>query len=425
MSAEATSLVEFGIILIILIFLIVITWHVWVTYIQTVFLKSLKWTLLEIRPPQDVYKSPLAMELVLNSLYAGAQGGDWFTRHWKGEVSLWYSLELVSIEGKVRFFIRTPAKFRKMIETQFYAQYPQAEIFESEDYTTTIPDFEKNADFNIWAANFILSKDDVIPIKTYIDYGLDKSVGTLDAEQQVDPITPMIEFLGSLSLGEQVWIQILVRPDTKRFSVKKDGELVEGKAWGEKAKETIKELNEKLKETTKDADGKLSTTVRRATKGEQYVIEAIERNAAKFGFDAHIKGLYIAKKDVFGGNVGTRAPSLIGAFRQYASGDLNGFKPDSTTKIDFPWQDVFGNNLFSMKKDYLDAYKARAHFYGGFKFHKLSSYFTTPNDSGGKPFILSTEELATIFHLPGKVAETPSFGRISTTKAEPPSNLPI
>jgi hypothetical protein len=425
MSPEVTSLIEFGIILIVFIFLIVITWHVWVTYIQTVFLKSLKWTLLEIRPPKDVFKSPLAMELVLNSLYAGAQGGDWFTKYWKGEVSLWYSLEIVSIEGKVRFFIRTPTKFRTMIETQFYAQYPQIEIFESEDYTNDLPSFTKDSDFNIWAANFVLAKDDVIPIKTYVDYGLDKSIGTLEAEQQIDPITPMIEFLGSLSLGEQVWIQILVRPDTKRFSVKKDGELVEGKAWGEKAKETIKELNNKLKETTKDADGRVTTTVRRATKSEQYVIEAIERNAAKFGFDAHIRVLYIAKKDIFGKLVGTRAPSLIGAFRQYASGDLNGFKPDGTTKIDFPWQDVFGNKIFKRRKYYFDAYKSRAFFYGKFDFFSPASYFTTPNSSGGKPYILSTEELATIFHLPGKVVETPSFSRIDTTKSEPPVNLPI
>jgi hypothetical protein len=424
MSPEVTSLIEFGIIFIVLIFLIIITWHIWVTYIQTVFLKSLKWTILEIRPPKDVYKSPLAMELVLNSLYAGAQGSDWFTRHWKGEVSLWYSLELVSIEGKVRFFIRTPEKFRKMIETQFYAQYPQIEIFEAEDYTKAFPDFEKNSDFNIWAANFILSKDDVIPIKSYIDYGLDKSVGSLEAEQQVDPITPMIEFLGSLTLGEQVWVQILVRPDTKRFSVKKGDEIEEGKDWREKVKEVVKELNDKLKEKEKDADGKVTTTVRRATRGEQYVIEAIERNAAKFGFDAHIRGLYIAKKDIFGGLVGTRAPSLIGAFRQYASGDLNGFKPDSTTKFE-TWEDLFGNKIFERRKDYFDDYKARSHFYGGFKFYKPSSYFTTPNSSGGKPFILSTEELATIFHLPGKVVETPSFSRISTTKSEPPINLPI
>ncbi len=401
--------------------LFAMAWNLWLSYVQTVFLKSLKWTLLEIKPPKEVFKSPAAMELVLNSLYAGAQGGDWLTRYWKGEVSLWYSLEIISIEGQVRFFVRTPEKFKKMIEAQVYAQYPQAEVFETEDYTQKVPPYKKDSPFNIWACNFVLSKDDVYPIKSYVDYGLDRSVGSLEEEERIDPITPMIEFLGSLNAGEQVWIQILIRPDTKRFSVKdKEGKLEAGKDWKAKAQEVIKELNDKLKE--KDKEGKV-TAVLKPTKAQQGTVEAIERHAAKFGFDAHIRALYIADKEAF--NAASRAPSLIGSFRQYASSDLNGFKPDKATKIDFPWQDIFGTKLIKMKSKFLGGYKSRGFFYGGFDFKKIKTYFTHPNKDGGKPYILSTEELATIFHLPGRVSETPTFTRIDSKKAEPPSNLPI
>lgn len=401
--------------------LTIVAWNLWLTYIQSFFLKSLKWTLLEIKPPKEVFKSPAAMELVLNALYAGAQGGDWVTKYWKGEVSLWHSLEIISIDGQVRFFVRTPEKFKKMIEAQVYAQYPQAEVFEVEDYTKNVPSYNKDESFNIWACNFILSKDDIYPIKSYVDYGLDRSVGALEEEQRIDPITPMIEFLGSLNIGEQVWFQIIIRPDTKRFSTKdKEGKEEKGKDWKAKAQEVIKELNDKLKE--KDKEGKV-TAVLKPTKAQQGTIEAIERHAAKFGFDAHIRALYIAKKEAF--NAATRAPSLIGSLRQYASSDLNGFKPDKATKIDFPWQDLFGTKIVKMKKDFLDDYKNRSFFYGGFKFSKLKKYFTHPNKSGGKPFILSTEELATIFHLPGRVAETPTFTRIESKKAEPPANLPF
>lgn len=401
--------------------LLIMAWNLWLSYIQTVFLKSLKWTLLEVKPPRDVFKSPAAMELVLNALYAGAQGGDWLTKYWKGEVSLWHSLEIVSVEGKVRFFVRVPEKFKKMIEAQIYAQYPQAEVSEAEDYTNSLPGYTKDSPFNIWACNFILSKDDIYPIKSYIDYGLDKSVGSLEEEQRIDPITPMIEFFGSLGIGEQVWFQILIRPDTKRFSIKdKEGKIEAGKDWKAKAAETIKELNDKLKE--KDKEGKV-TAVLKATKGQMNTIDAVERHAAKFGFDSYIRALYIAEKDSF--NAATRAPSLIGSLRQYASSDLNGFKPDSATKIDFPWQDLFGTKIIKMKKDFLSDYKDRSFFYGGFNFKKIKKYFTHPNKSGGKPYILSTEELATIFHLPGRVSETPTFTRIEAKKGEPPINLPI
>jgi len=59
-----------------------------------------------------------------------------------------------------------------------------------------------------------------------------------------------------------------------------------------------------------------------------------------------------------------------------------------------------------MKKDELKAYRKR------------QMYPITPK-------IYSTEELATIYHLPGLVAMTPTLNRVTSTRAEAPSNLPI
>lgn len=405
-------------IFIVLPILIVIAWNLWLTYIQSVFLKNIKWVIIEIKPPKDVFKSPAAMELMLNSLYQTGGTGNWFDKHWKGNLRNYFSLEIVSNEGSIHFYIRTNEKFKKIIESQIYAQYPQAEVFEVPDYTIQMPDFKKDGEISLWGCDFKLDKDDAYPIKTYVDYGLDKAVGSLEEEQRIDPITPMLEFIGSIGVGEHIWFQILVRAATDRFSIKKDGKVEEGKKWTDQAKELVKELNNKLKE--KDDEGK--TTVRRSTKGEQGVIEAIERNANKFGFDASIRTLYITKKENFDAN---KIGGLTGMVRQYNTNDFNAFKPTKTTSIDFPWQDVFGNKIIKMKKDILNAYKARAFFYGKFNFKKFKKYFTHPNKDGGKPFILSTEELATIFHLPGRVSETPTFTRIESKKAEPPMNLPI
>src|ERR1700742_2209920 len=143
-TTEVGFVIHYLIIFIVLIFLITIAWNVWMSYTETLFLKSIKWVLLEIRPPQDVFKSPLAMELVLNALQAGGQAGEFHKKYWAGEVSLWYSLEIVSIEGSVRFFIRTPDKYKKGITSQIYAQYPQAEVMEVEDYAQHIPKYSKD-----------------------------------------------------------------------------------------------------------------------------------------------------------------------------------------------------------------------------------------------------------------------------------------
>lgn len=399
--------------------LAVIAWNVWLSYIQTLFLRSIKWTLIEIKPPKEVFKSPLAMELVLGALYQAGGTGTWLDKYWKGNLRNYFALEIVSIEGTIHFYVRTPEKFRKLIESQIYAQYPQAEVFEVEDYMNRIPDFTKDGPVGLWGINYELSKDDPYPIKTYIDYGLDKAVGSLDEAQRVDPITPTLEFMGSIGLKEYVMFQINLRAATDRHSIKnKDGGVDKNKKWTDKAKAVIKELNAALIE--KDAEGK--STARRATKGEGQVVEAIERNANKLGFDAGIRALYVTVDGAFDSN---KIAGVGGLLRQYNTTDYNSFKGSGAPGFDFPWQDLFGNKVAKKKKDMLDGYRHRGFFYGSFEFDNISSYFTHPGQSGEKPFVLSTEELATLFHLPGRVVETPSFSRIEATKAEPPANLPI
>ena len=417
MTSGPHMLILFGVV----VFLVVVAWNVWLTYVQVLFLKNATWTLLEIRPPQDVFKSPLAMELVLNALQAGGQSGEFHNKYWGGDLSLWYSLEIVSIEGSVRFYIRTPEKFKKNITAQIYAQYPQAEVVEAEDYAQRVPAYVKNGPIDVWGTRQILEKDEIIPIKTYIEYGLDRAVGSLEEEERIDPITPMLEFLGSLGIGEQAWIQILIRPSTKRFTVKKGDKEETNKAWTDSARAKIKEIQAGLKE--KDEEGK--TVVNKPTRGQTNLIESIERNLNKYAFDCGIRMIYVADKEHYDKN---RTGAFDGTLRQYNGSDLNNFKKEGATGVLYPWQDALGTKVPKMKKDILADYKKRSFFYGGFSFKPekfFKKLFTTPQKSGGKPFILTTEEIATLFHLPGRVAATPTFQRIDAKKAEPPTNLPI
>jgi len=403
--------------------LAVLAWHLWISYIQTIWLRSLKWVVLEIKPPKDIFKSPLAMELVLNSLYQTGGTGTWFDKYWKGQVRNYFALEIVSTEGAIRFYIRTQVKFQKVIESQIYAQYPQAEVREVEDYAVKMPAFDhksKNNPIACWGYLPALAKDEIYPIKTYVDYGLDKAIGSLAEEERIDPITPTLEFMGSIGAHEHIWLQFIVRAATKRFTVTKGGKEEKGKEWFEKSKEVIQKFNEGLVE--KDDEGKKIGS-RRATKGEMAVIESIERNANKLGFDIGMRTMYIADEGSFDAN---RIQGMLGMFRQYTANDYNGFKPTGVTGgHDFPWQDLTGKKTLKQKDDMLADYKARGFFYGGFDFTDIKTYFTHPNEAVGKQFILSSEELATLYHLPGRVAETPSFERIESKKGEAPGNLPI
>ena len=58
---------------------------------------------------------------------------------------------------------------------------------------------------------------DFLPIKTYVDYGLDKDP---KEEYKTDPITQILEVMGSLGKGEHMWYQVLIQ-DESVYSGKK------------------------------------------------------------------------------------------------------------------------------------------------------------------------------------------------------------
>ena len=51
--------------------------------------------------PKEITKSPIATEVFLSSLYQTSGEGNWFDKYRKGGMRAWFSLELVSIEGRV------------------------------------------------------------------------------------------------------------------------------------------------------------------------------------------------------------------------------------------------------------------------------------------------------------------------------------
>ena len=394
-----------------LILLVVITsmfWDKWVLYVRTTFINKQETVLLQIVPPREIEKSPKAAELFLTSLHQTGGEGTWYDKYWLGKTRAWFSLEMVSSGGEVRFYIWTRKAFAKNIETQIYGQYPTAEVKEVSDY---IHDIDlKSGEYAMWGTQFALTAKDAYPIQTYVDFGLDKES---EETMKVDPMTATVEFLGSLKQGESVWIQILVRAhkaedkNHSKFVIYKPSTWnATQDNWQEDAKREIQEIKEKA--SPKGEDGKPDVSKAQLSEGDKAKIAALERSVSKYGFDVGIRSIYLAPKDDFDpGNIG----GIVGAFKQYGSLNLNGFKPDGTTSVDYPWQDITGKKVKKMKEKMFESYKARGYFHPP---HKQKNIF-----------ILNTEELATIYHLPGLSVSTPSFKRTSSTKGEPPANLPI
>ncbi len=148
------------------IFLAQSFWTNWVKYLRAAFFSKQKYSLLELKIPRGITKSPLAMEVFITSLFQPGGEGDFLTKYWQGSVRSWFSLELVSIDGKVSFFIWTKEKFTDMIETQLYSQFPDIEIRDvtDVDYAKAIPfDPEK---YQYWGCEFVKTGPSHLPIKT-------------------------------------------------------------------------------------------------------------------------------------------------------------------------------------------------------------------------------------------------------------------
>ena len=390
------------------VLLAMIMWPLWLRYVRAKNFLSIKYTVLEIKLPKDTFKSPLAMEVFLQSLHNTSDGST-FAQYWKGETRPWYSLELVSIEGRVKFFIWTEDRRKGGVISALYSQFPGVEVHESGDYSQSVHFDPKT--MKLWAAQFKFTKPDPYPIKTYVDYGLDKDP---KEEFKVDPLLPMLEFLGSLGPNEQIWIQIPIRAHIDDQS--KPGHWFKRTdLWQDEAKKLVNSIlirDPKTKTSAGEPDPETGyTRLPLISEGERDIVEAIERSVRKQPFDVGLRAIYVAKKESFNKVAGIGG--IVGNLKHFGSEHLNGFKPDKNTwhpRLGDPWLDYKDTRSIRYAKDALAMYKRR-------------SYFYPPHE--GTPMVMNSEELATIYHFPGSVAATPTLDRIPSKKSEAPSNLPI
>ena len=413
------------------VFLGRIAWRLWVHYVQQDFISGIDFVLLEIVPPREVLRSPKAMELfITNALYHWSMKGgkeEW----WQGAVWFWFSLEIASIDGQVHFYIRTPTRIKELIETQMYAQYPQAQVKVVEDYTLAVDAITPESAWNGWGCEFKLERPEAYPIKTYVDFGLDKDP---KEEFKVDPISPVIELFGSLKKGEQMWMQIVVTPSKVEYKDK--GSWFGHHDWVEEARQELFKL---LKDyTAKKGKGEiLGTDSRMEIRVPDFLKRAVDRmnlKVSKIGFDTGIRVMYIGKKEVY--DLSNRR-NLRLIFRQYAAPDINGFARTNSTQADAYNTSFFMLNskqVMLLANRMLHEYQER-----GFFHLPLRHIFNNHNISGiplffvkqfwlpffhPPTFVLNTEELATLWHFPGQILKVPTLERIESKEASPPTNLP-
>jgi hypothetical protein len=382
-------------------------WGAWMWYVRSYFIfMNTRPVLLEVRMPTEVTKSPRAMELVFTSLWFRLSTTTHIDTKWKGGTMPYYSFELVSDGGHVHFYVWLQRNYlRNVFETNMYAQYPEVEIVEVSDYAI---DFHFDDDkHNAFVGDHVLESNNITrherrvnayPLKTYVDFELDSDP---KEEFKVTPMAQVLEVLSSLVPGEQAWVQIVIKAHP-------------GKEWQKLVEAEIKELRKKAsiqpgKENADDHDDKKYGAFPRPTWAEQELMKAMERNLSKLAYDFGSRMIFIGPKDNFRSPTATAVRWL---WRPYANPHWGiQLRPrNAHNDFDWPWQDYHDHRYYHEIHRYLDAYRRR-------------QMWNPPWEDVRN--ITSVEVLATMWHPPSRTVRAPGLQRIPSSKAEPPTNLPM
>ncbi len=291
------------------------------------------------------------------------------------------SLEIVAQDKLIYFYVVVPRFLEQYLEQQIQAQYPHAQVEKVEDYNFFKPHSQAAA------AVLGLAKPDIFPLKTY-------------RKMEVDSLNTITNALSKLESDEGGAIQILIRPVNQK--------------WYGRARKVIQEVlaGKKLKEAMKLAGGRdwLDKTLSGAGKifsqpkaseqtktpqapeprlsaMDQELLKSIEEKSAKAALEANIRVVVSSPNETA---ASLHLNNIVNSFSQYNIYEYgNGFKVFKIKKID-----------------------------------KVVSNFIHRRLWASQSFVINTEELASLYHLPLPDFSPPNIHWLGAKKSAPPVNMP-
>jgi len=400
-----------------------LAWQFWIYYIYIFDLRKQKWVLLEIKIPQSIEKTPKAMEQVFSAFYQIYSFGlKFMEKYWEGHLKEDYiSCEIAGNAGAVNFYVRTPVKYKNLVESAIYSQYSDAEIREAEDYRLLWPKTLPSDIYDIAGSDYQLTRENPYPIRTYEYFEESQK------EKRLDPIAAVVEVMSRLKEDEALWMQIFIRPVDATW--KEEGEeLVAELAGRKKSKpkgslykvwEFINNLMNalfKFPQWREEEKKREENRLLMMTSGEKDVMEAIENKISKLAFETNIRFVYIDRVDSFSP---LNVSAMMATFQQYATLHLNGLKPRIKTYTLTP---AGYKGIASLIVNNIKSIKRRIKWY---RKRRLWDNYVKLKWPRGKKSILNIEELATIYHFPSIAVEAPLLRKLPVKKGEPPQGLPI
>jgi len=279
------------------------------------------------------------------------------------------ALEIASFDGVIHFYVAAPSELHRVIEKQLTASYPDAWIEPVKEYNP----FPKEGE--VASAQLALRRSFVFPIDTY-------------KKLEFDTLSALTNALSKLEKGkEAALIQILIRPAKDAWQKKVRGvarEMQQGtrkeSALGAFGKDIAKQVFKAGEEKEKPKEPL------RLTQAQEELIQSMENKANNPGFETRIRVLAVSSDQALAKAI---LSGVLAAFNQFTFDLGNGF------------------GVLTQKGKVLIK-------------EILFRLWGRPE----KRTILSSEELATVFHLPTALVETPNINWLKARRLSPPVNLP-
>ncbi len=295
--------------------------------------------------------------------------------HWLRGRNDHFGFEIVAHNKVIAFYVVAPREHRNYLEHQLNAIYPDAVIEEVRDYNIFRPNSV------IVAATAHTKSENILPLKTY-------------QKDDADPLNSIINAMSKVGDQEGLSVQYIVRSARGDWhsrarqvahKAQETGSLSEalGSGFAKEAMSMASDIGKTLKSPS-PVDNKI---VKKLSAKEEEALKGIEEKNSKAGLDVNLRLIASAPTE-------TRARAMINelsaSFSQY-----NYYE--------------YGNSLqVSLQKNSTNI--IRDFIFRRFKEHNC--------------FILNTEEMASLYHLPLKNAETPNILWLTAKQAAAPVNLP-
>lgn len=398
--------------------------------------KKLEGVLLRVAVSKTNERGPIVAEQIYSALHA-LDSNYGFLNWFKGEPKPRISLEIASVNNVIQFFIWSPLAYRNVIESQIYAQYPDVEIEEVEDYakkafdvfnnplfSSHLSDKELSTDLsgsragilraravrsamrNAVTAELKFSDPDFFPIKRYSQF---EDKFTRLATEPLAGVTATLSKLNATD--EQAWIQLTMEPigDWWRVQAMKCLRLL---ARGMFSSNWMKSFIVKMylargfwtklfyspfyfwllffrKSSTELAakNAELDEQGSANHDGEDPISAAVDK-VTRLSYFVNLRIVYLPRPE----NrelARVKINEIAGSFRQFNMPNLNSLE---IARVD-------QNNALVVKR---------------FQQRLLVN-----------PMIMSVKEIATLYHMPSKDVGTPNVFWVKSRRLEPPHNLPV